>query len=154
MTDVSNQRRLAADIMKCGNDKVWIDPTKLSDVAQAITRADVRRLVQKGYIRRARTSLQSRGRWRVLRQKKLEGRRGGPGSRKGARFAGTTKKREWIKTVRVLRVRLRELRDVGALEERTYRHLYRMIKAGAFRSSSHLNLYVREKGLLKRQEKK
>lgn len=152
--DVSTQRRLAADIMKCGADKVWIDPAKLSDVSQAITRADVRRLIQKGLIKKAKINYQSRGRARVLRVKKLKGRRRGLGSRKGAQYAGTTKKREWIKTVRPLRMRLRELRDIGALQEGAYRKLYMMTKAGAFRSRSHLSLYIKERGLVKETAKK
>ncbi|MBI4017950.1 MAG: 50S ribosomal protein L19e, partial [Candidatus Aenigmarchaeota archaeon] len=137
-----NQRRLAAAILKCGSDKVWMDPTKLTEIGQAITRADVRRLIKRGYVVRSRTNEQSRGRARVLRQKKLRGRRSGPGSRKGAAYAGTTKKIEWMKTIRPLRLRLSELRDVDALQQGAYRKLYRMSKAGAFRSTSHLNLYI------------
>jgi|SRR3989338_8005762 len=143
-----SQRRLAADIMKCGSDKIWMDPAKLNEISQAITRADIRRLVQKGYIKRVKSNHQSHGRARVLRKKKLAGRRSGPGSRKGAMYAGTTKKREWAKTIRPLRERLREMRDVGMLKEGSYRHLYKMAKAGAFRSRSHLNLYVKEKDLV------
>ncbi|QQG39879.1 MAG: 50S ribosomal protein L19e [Candidatus Aenigmatarchaeota archaeon] len=146
--NLKNQRRMAATVLDCGNDKVWMDPAHEADIAQAITRADVRRLLLKGYIKRAKVNLQSRGRARVLRQKKLKGRRSGPGSRKGSALAGMTKKRRWIGTIRPLRVRLRELRDIGALKEGSYRHLYRMAKAGAFRSKSHLNLYIKEKGLM------
>ena len=38
MTDLRNQKRLAADIMGCGKDRVWLDPEAQDEVADAITR--------------------------------------------------------------------------------------------------------------------
>jgi large subunit ribosomal protein L19e len=59
------------------------------------------------------------------------------------------KKANWIKTVRPLRARLRELRKEGVIDQREYRKLYRMVKGGSFRSKAHLNLYLKERGILK-----
>ncbi len=39
------QRRIAADLLKCGENRVWIDPERIDDVATAITREDIRRLI-------------------------------------------------------------------------------------------------------------
>ena len=36
------QRKLAAKVLKCGENRVWIDP-KNEKVKQAITRRDIRR---------------------------------------------------------------------------------------------------------------
>jgi len=39
--EVRNQKRMAADLLKCGKDKVWINPEELEEVSKAITKADV-----------------------------------------------------------------------------------------------------------------
>ena len=138
---------MAQEILDCGNDKVWIDPTRLDEVSQAITKADVRRLISKEIIIKKKTNLQSKGRTRLAAAQKAKGRSRGRGKVKGAFYAGTSKKREWIKTIRPLRRRLAELRDAGIITRQTYRKLYLMAKAGNFKSKSYLNLYIKEKGL-------
>ena len=45
MTDLSAQKRLAADELDVGQNKVWFDPERQSDLAEAITREDVRDLI-------------------------------------------------------------------------------------------------------------
>lgn len=145
--DVKNQRRMAQDILDCGSDKAWIDNTRLDEVAQAITKADVRRLILKGFIKEKKTNLQSRARARLSESQKSKGRSRGPGKKKGTHYALMNKKQRWIKTIRPLRRRLKELRDFGIIDRTTYRHLYMMAKAGNFRSKSHLNLYIKEKNL-------
>ena len=46
--------------------------------------------------------------------------------------------------IRALRKRLRELRDKGVIDRRTYRMLYLKAKGGEFRSVSHLNAYIEQ----------
>jgi len=48
--DVSMQKRLAADILKVGISRVRIKPEELERVADAITRDDVRILIDEGAI--------------------------------------------------------------------------------------------------------
>lgn len=143
---------MAADILDCGKDKVWIDPRSQAEVDEAITRADVRRLIKQGKIQRARVNQQSRGRAREMSRKKKAGRRSGPGRQKGGRQSGESDKEKWIKTIRPLRKRLKELRDRGELKEGAYRKLYKMAKSGAFRSTSHLELYMEENDLREEPE--
>ena len=38
MTGLTSQRRLAAQILKIGQNRVWIDPERIDDVEVAITR--------------------------------------------------------------------------------------------------------------------
>ena len=45
------QKKLAAKVMKCGVNKVWIDP-KNEKVKQAITRRDIRRFIKEGIIKK------------------------------------------------------------------------------------------------------
>ncbi len=146
---LNTKKKLAARILKAGVNRVWIDPARAEDVSTAITREDIKRLIGQGAIRAKQESGTSRGRYRARAAKRKMGRRGGAGSRKGAKHARLSKKDNWIKTVRPLRARLRQLRKEGTIGPRDYRRLYRMVKGGAFKSRAHLESHLKERGLLK-----
>lgn len=148
--DLKNQRRLAAEILGCGVNRIWIDPTRNEDVGEAITRADVRRLINDKAIRARQKKGISRGRARYVQGQKKKGKRRGQGSRKGAKGARTPKKQAWIATIRPIRVQLREYRDSGMIDTKTYRLLYRRAKGGMFKSKSRLEAHLRTEGLLKK----
>jgi len=42
MTDLRNQRRMAASILKCGVNRVWIDHDRVDEIAKAVTKNDIR----------------------------------------------------------------------------------------------------------------
>ncbi len=111
--DLKNQKRMAAEILKCGHTRVWIDPNRIEDVADAITRADIRTAIESGTIRAKPEKGISRGRARYMAAQKAKGRRRGQGSRKGTAGARTPRKRRWIQTIRPIRVELAKLRDEG-----------------------------------------
>ena len=46
MVNLTNQRRVAASILKCGVNRVWIDSNRTEDVANAVTREDIRNLME------------------------------------------------------------------------------------------------------------
>lgn len=141
---LSSQKRMASSILKCAEDKIWIDPDRYEDVSQAITRTDIRKLVLKGVIKKKRPDYQSRGRARKILVQKKKGRRKGTGKRKGKRGSRVDKKDEWMKTVRALRKNLREIRDREEITKSEYRKLYLMVKGGFFRNKSHLNLHIKK----------
>ncbi len=148
MTNLSKQRRMAAEILKVGVGRVWIDPEAMEDVAAAITREDVRKLIEEGVIRRKQKKGVSRGRARERMRKRKKGRGRGPGSRKGAEYARLPRKRRWIMRIRALRRRLRELRDEKKIDRHTYRILYRRAKGGMFKSVAHLEEYIKTNNML------
>ncbi|MGB9201751.1 50S ribosomal protein L19e, partial [Methanobacterium sp.] len=43
--NLTTQKRLAADILKVGVNKVWIDPETVEEVSRAITRESVKQLI-------------------------------------------------------------------------------------------------------------
>ncbi|MEM2850581.1 MAG: 50S ribosomal protein L19e [Candidatus Bathyarchaeia archaeon] len=139
---LKNQRRLAAELLKVGENRVWIDPTRVGDVEVAITRKDIRRLIHEGVIESRPEIGISRVRARVKHKRKKVGRGRGPGSRKGSKGARTPPKELWINRVRALRRQLKGLRDRRVITPRVYRQLYRMIKGGAFKSVAHLEQYI------------
>ena len=48
------QRRLAAQVLKCGEHRIKFDPERLTDIKEAITKRDITALVNEGVISRER----------------------------------------------------------------------------------------------------
>ena len=147
--DLKNQKRMAAEILKCGHTRVWIDPNRIEDVADAITRADIRTAIESGTIRAKPQKGISRGRARYMAAQKAKGRRRGQGSRKGAQGARTPRKRRWIQTIRPIRVELAQLRDTGKITKKVYREFYMKAKGGMFKSRNNLLMHLKTAGYLK-----
>ncbi|MCD6482036.1 MAG: 50S ribosomal protein L19e [Thermoplasmata archaeon] len=147
--DLKNQRRLAAEVLKCGENRVWMDPDNLEEIEKAVKRKDIRNLIKQGIIKEKKVRSNSRGRIRKRMAQKAKGRRKGHGSRKGKATARLPRKRAWIKTIRPIRAYLRELRDSGKIDRKTYRLYYRRAKGGQFRSKAHVRLHLETEGLLK-----
>jgi large subunit ribosomal protein L19e len=134
-----SQRRLAAQILKVGKTRIWVDPEDLDRVSSAITREEIRKLIHEGSIKKMPELGISRGRKRVRHQELLAGRHKGPGSTKGNTRAA---KRRWAVRIRSIRERLRTLRDKRFITTEVYRKLSLMAKGGTFRSAAHLDEYI------------
>ena len=117
MTDLRNQRRMAATLLKCGLNRVWMDHDRVDEIAKAVTKDDIRVLIKGKAIRSRQMKGISKGRKRIAAQQKKKGRRQGIGSRKGAKFARQPRKQRWIQTIRPLRSFLRNLRDDGKIDK-------------------------------------
>lgn len=143
MTNLTNQRRIAADIMKVGKNRVWIDPERMDDVESAITREEVRKLVHEKAIKASAIQGVSRGRAIIIQEKKRRGRRKGPGSKSGTPKAVITKKEAWMSRIRALRRRLRELKADRTITESNYRELYMMAGSGRFTSITDMERYAK-----------
>jgi large subunit ribosomal protein L19e len=142
MTDLSNQKKLASKVLGCGINRVWLDPDASEDIAGAITRADIRGLVEAGQIKAVPVRGVSRGRARVRDAQRKYGHRKGHGSRKGRKGARNPRKEQWMKKIRALRRRLKEMRDEGVLDRSTYCLVYRKAKGGEYRSVAHLEAHL------------
>ena len=142
MTSV--QKKLAAKVLKVGVSKVWMDPTKKEEIDKAITKADIRRLIKKGYIKKKAEKKKKK-----IQKKK---RKRGPGSKKGKETARLSRKEMWMNTVRPLRRYIKKIKDEGKIDTKTYRRLRKLIKGGMFRSVAHLKFYIKQKGLLKSEK--
>lgn len=143
MTDLKTQRRLAAQILKAGQNRVWIDPERTDDAEAAITREEVRKLIHEGVIKSKPEKGVSRARARVLHEKKKKGRRSGMGSKTGSPHARISKKEAWMSKIRALRKRLRKLKDRKTITETVYRELYTMASSGRFSSVGDLERYLK-----------
>jgi large subunit ribosomal protein L19e len=136
--DLSNQRRLAASLLKCGEGRVFLDPASQDDLADAVTRADIRGAIKAGVIRRKPIIGTSRARARRYAAEVAKGRHQGPGSRKGTPSSRLPRKDRWMRRIRAQRSLLRDLRGEKKIPAAVYREFYRRAKGGMFRSRAHL----------------
>jgi large subunit ribosomal protein L19e len=144
MADLANQRRLAAEVMGIGVNRVWLDPEAHNDIKTALTREDIRKLIEEGKVGKRDIKGISRGRARKLHEAREYGHRKGHGSRSGAKGARRPKKEQWMKRIRALRSRLKELKDNNAIDVPTYRRLYIKAKGGEYRSRAHLDSHIEQ----------
>ena len=142
MSDLSAQKRLAADVLDVGENRVWFDPDAQGSIVEAITREDIRELVDEGSIKAEDKKGNSRGRARERQAKRDYGHRTGPGSRRGKAGGRQDEKEQWQKTIRAQRRKLKELRAEGEITSSQYRDLYDKSKGGEFRSVRYLLNYI------------
>ncbi len=140
--NLRSQRRMAAEVLDVGKSRVWIDPERVEDVSEAITKQDIRNLVESGVIKKKAKKGTSKGRARKNKAQRKKGRKKGHGKRKGSKGARKKSKDHWKEKIRALRKDLREKRDSGEISRSDYRKLYRKAKGGFFRNKKHMNLYI------------
>jgi large subunit ribosomal protein L19e len=151
MTNLNSQRRLAAQILKVGQNRVWIDPERIDDVEGVITREEVKKLIHEKIIVSLPEKGVSRSRAKAVQEKKRVGRRKGAGSRTGAGHAKISKKEAWMSKIRSLRKRLRELKASRIITETTYRKVYAIAGSGKFESVAELERYLKAHDLWRKR---
>ena len=145
--DVSYQRRIASDILKCGSGRVWIDSAHLDDVKNAVTKSHIRALIKMGIIKKLPKKGISRGRAKLRDAQRKKGRQRGHGNRKGASNARTPKKKKWMATIRAIRKELKYLRENETITPSQYRKYYLRAKGGTYRSRANLLMNMKTDGI-------
>jgi len=144
------QKRLAADVMECSPKRVIFNTERLSEIKEAITKTDIRALIEQGAIAKVPERGVSRSRARFAQHQRRNDRRKGHGSRKGAAGARTNRKTAWVHKVRLQRRYLQALRTSKAVNPAQFSEIYKKIKGGFFRSKRHMELYLTERGIFKK----
>ena len=144
------QKRIAAQLLKCGVNRVKFDPTRLDEIKEAITKVDVGSLISSDAIIRAPMIGTARSKARITLIQKRKKRQKGFGSKKGRQTSRDPKKRKWINAIRIQRSFLKELKENSIVDNNTYQTLYLKAKGGFFRSKRHIKLYLEEHGLAKK----
>ncbi len=129
-------RRLAADILNVGETRVKISPDGLKEAQGALTRADVKGLIDKGIITKAKI----RGRDSTAKK-----RRRGSGSKKGTSIK---KKKLWMQKIRAQRKLIAMLVESKALPAKHKKSVYGKVKSGIFRNKRAMLLYLKDNGLV------
>ncbi len=148
--NVSNKKRIAAQILKCGETRVKFNTESLQQIKEAITKSDIRSLIKDKTIKKKKAKGISRSRARHTLKQKRKGRRTGPGKKSGTHKARSPKKREWINKIRAIRDLLSTLKQKGVIDTKAYYTLYRKSKGGFFRSRRHVKSYIEENKLAKK----
>ena len=133
---ITNQKKMAAQILKCGVNRVWVDPSYVDQISSAVQKSDIRELIEEGLIKARPIQGTSRVRARKLAEQRAKGRRRGHGSRKGS-----------ARTIRSQRRTLKGMREDGTLEASKYRYYYRKAKGGSYRSIAHMKANMEIDGI-------
>ena len=48
---LTNQKRLAAKILKCGETRVWVNPDYIDEIASSVQADDYREFIEEGWIK-------------------------------------------------------------------------------------------------------
>src|SRR3989344_6293243 len=94
------KKRIVQSLYDIGLKRIWIDPSKLKEVKEAITKNDIKGLVKKGIIVIKQKHGSSRSRIRKANIQSRKGRGKGIGSRKGASNARFSRKLGWMIKIR------------------------------------------------------
>tara|TARA_Y100000310_G_scaffold225157_1_gene227186 strand:+ start:201 stop:650 length:450 start_codon:yes stop_codon:yes gene_type:complete len=148
--NLSNKKRIAAQLLKCGENRVKFNTSELPAIKEAITKSDIRALIKDKTIEKKKEKGISRSRFRKNLEQKRKGRRSGPGRKSGTHKARLPKKVEWMNKIRAIRDLLKTLREKDVINPKIYRILYRKSKGGFFRSRRHIKLYIEEHNLGKK----
>jgi large subunit ribosomal protein L19e len=141
--NLKKKRELIARMLGIGANRVKFEPDKLDDIADSITREDLRSLVKRGTIWTTKVKGTSRGRAKTKQAiRKKSGL--GPGSKKGKKTARMGKKSAYVTKIRSLRYHLKVLKDRNEINRQTYWSIYKKVDGGQVRSVSHLREIVKQ----------
>lgn len=145
---LTNQKRIAATLLKVGIRRVLFDKEKLKEIKEAITKEDIRNLIKEKVITKKPEIGISSFRSKKNKLQKSKGRRKGKGSREGRRKARLPRKKAWMLKIRTQRKLLKLLKEKKLITPQIYKLLYRRSKGNFFRSRRHIKLYIDDHNLI------
>ncbi|MCW6159870.1 MAG: hypothetical protein LVQ95_02160 [Candidatus Micrarchaeales archaeon] len=144
-------KRIASDLLGRGESAIRIKETAVPNADKAITREDVRQLIKKGDVYALAEKRNVSTYSKVLRIKRAQGRRRGPGAKKGTRNARSSA--EYKKKVRGQRRVLLSLKADRSIDNLMFKQFYKLVRGGTFESKAQLLSHIKGKGVSISDEK-
>jgi len=143
VVNLKTKRRLVARILGVGANRIKFDSEYLDDVADAITRDNIRSLLTANIIEVRPIKGTSKGR---AHHKKSQRRKRGTkqGSKKGAKGTRIGKKQVYVRKIKALRHRLRVSKGRKEITNQDYWKLYRQVGGNQVRNTAHLRTLIEE----------
>ncbi len=143
VVNLKAKKRLAARVIGVGIHRIKFDTDHLDDVADAITRENIRSLVTANTIRVKPFTGTSKG--RAHKKKAQKNKRGTTqGSKKGKKGARVGKKEVYVAKVRALRRLLKIAKDRKDLTNLEFWTLYKKVGGNTVRNKAHLRALMEE----------
>ena len=137
------KKRLASRVTGVGVHRIKFDSDHLDDIADAITRANIRSLITANTIQIKSFTGTSRGRAQDKKdQKKKRGT--GQGSKQGRKGARVGKKEVYVQKVRALRRLLKIAKDRKDISNPEFWSIYKKVGGNTVRNKAHLRLLIEE----------
>jgi len=137
------KKRLASRVTGVGVHRIRFDSEHLDDVADAITRENIRSLITANTIQIKSFTGTSRG--RAQQKKNQKNKRGtGQGSKQGRKGARVGKKEIYVAKVRSLRRLLKIAKDRKEITNPEFWALYKKVGGNTVRNKAHLRLLLEE----------
>jgi len=143
VVNLKTKRRLVARILGVGANRIKFDSEHLDDVADAITRDNIRSLLTANIIEIRPIKGTSKGR---AHHKKSQRRKRGTkqGSKKGAKGTRIGKKQVYVRKIKALRHRLKVSKGRKEITNQDYWKLYRQVGGNQVRNVAHLRTLIEE----------
>ena len=143
VVNLKAKKRLAARVTGVGVHRIKFDTDHLDDIADAITRENIRSLITANTIKIKSFTGTSKGR---AHQKKAQKNKRGTtqGSKKGRKGARVGKKEVYVAHVRALRRLLKIAKDRKDLTNPEFWILYKKVGGNTVRNKAHLRTLMEE----------
>ena len=143
VVNLKAKKRLASRVIGVGVHRIRFDSEHLDDVADAITRDNIRSLITANTIQVKPFTGTSRG--RAQQKKTQKNKRGtGQGSKQGRKGARVGKKEVYVAKVRSLRRILKISKDREEITNPEFWALYKKVGGNTVRNKAHLRTLIEE----------
>jgi len=143
VVNLKAKKRLASRVTGVGVHRIRFDADHLDDVADAITRENIRSLITANTIKIKPFTGTSKG--RAQQKKSQKSKRGTTqGSKQGSKGARVGKKKVYVAKVRSLRNLLKIAKDRKDLTNPEFWTLYKKVGGNTVRNKAHLRLLMDE----------